>query len=98
MVTKEPCSIFSVRLYAPTVSQTVGNTGVTEGFGGDEGALNIHFSEPLKYLQLIENTYQKNNQNTHSEPLIATRVQVRTATNSRLHYSLLISIFKPVFV
>ena len=37
MVTKEPCSIFSVRLYAPTVSQTVGNTRVTEGFGGDEG-------------------------------------------------------------
>ena len=37
LVTKEPCSIFSVRLYAPTVSQTVGNTRVTEGFGGDEG-------------------------------------------------------------
>ena len=47
MVTKEPCSIFSVRLYAPTVSQTVGNTRVTEGFGGDEGDLNIDFSEPL---------------------------------------------------
>jgi len=39
LVTKEPCSIFSVRLYAPTVSQTVGNTRVTEGFGGDEGGL-----------------------------------------------------------
>ena len=67
-------------------------------YGGDEGDLNIHFSEPLRCLQIIENTYEKNNQNTHSEPLIATRVQVRTATNSRLHYSLLISIFKPEFV
>ena len=47
MVTKEPCSIFSVRLYAPTVSQTVGNTRVTEGFGGDEGDLCDH---PLKAL------------------------------------------------
>ena len=47
MVTKEPCSIFSVRLYAPTVSQTVGNTRVTEGFGGDEGDLCDH---PFKAL------------------------------------------------
>ena len=52
MVTKEPCSIFSVRLYAPTVSQTVGNTRVTEGFGGDEGDLTLEVSRtpdlPLK--------------------------------------------------
>ena len=37
MVTKEPSSITSVRLFAPTVLETVGNSGVTEGFGGDEG-------------------------------------------------------------
>ena len=47
MVTKEPCSIFSVRLYAPTVSQTVGNTRVTEGFGGDEGDLSKKMSHTL---------------------------------------------------
>ena len=50
MVTKEPCSIFSVRLYAPTVSQTVGNTRVTEGFGGDEGDLCDH---PFKALETL---------------------------------------------
>ena len=37
MVTKEPSSITSVRLFAPTVLETVGNSGVTEGYGGDEG-------------------------------------------------------------
>ena len=47
MVTKEPCSIFSVRLYAPTVSQTVGNTRVTEGFGGDEGDVINRIKVPL---------------------------------------------------
>ena len=54
--------------------------------GGDEGDLNIHFSEPLESLQRIENNYEKINQNTHSEPLIATRVQVRTATKFYLLY------------
>ena len=49
MVTKEPCSIFSVRLYAPTVSQTVGNTRVTEGFGGDEGE-----RTPIKIVAPLE--------------------------------------------
>ena len=47
MVTKEPCSIFSVRLYAPTVSQSVGNTIVTEVFGGDDGDVINRIKVPL---------------------------------------------------
>ena len=56
MVTKEPCSIFSVRLYAPTVSQTIGNTRVTEEFGGDEGDLCDH---PFKALETLVSVHQE---------------------------------------
>ena len=53
MVTKEPSSITSVRLFAPTVLETVGNSGVTEGYGGDEGALTFyHIVSSPTYLSI----------------------------------------------